>query len=87
MNDRFHTGGDSVTAPARRAFAIIPHDSQPLPLVTKGLCVGMSGNIALRAIDSEDDVTLSVVAGQLLPIRITHIRATGTTASGLVGLS
>lgn len=87
MNDRFRTGGDSVTAPARCAFAITPHDTQPLPLVTKGLCVGTSGEIALRAIDSEADVTLNVVAGQLLPIRITHVRASGTTASGLVGLS
>lgn len=87
MNDRFHTGGDSVTAPARRAFAITPHDTQPLPLVTKGLCVGGAGAVVLRAMDSDADVTLNVVAGQLLPIRITHIRASGTTAGGLVGLS
>ena len=87
MNDRFQTGGDSVTAPARRAFAIVPHDDEPLPFVTKGICIGSAGDIVLRAIDSQSDVTVSAVAGQLVPIRITHIRATGTTAARLVGLS
>lgn len=87
MNDRFRSGGDSVTAPARNAFIITPHNTEALAFVTKALCVGGSGTLTLRAIDSTADVTLNVVAGQILPIRITHIRATGTNATGLVGLS
>lgn len=87
MHDRFHTSGDSVTAPARRAFEIVPHDTQALPFVTKGLMIGMAGDIVLRALDSDSDVTISAVAGQLLPIRVSHVRATGTTADRLVGLS
>lgn len=87
MNDRFHSGGDSVTAPARRAFAVTAHDTDALPYVTKALCVGTGGEVVLRAMDSQDDVVMTVTSGQLLPIRITHVRATGTTAQGLVGLS
>lgn len=87
MHDRFSTGGDSITAPARRAFAITPDDADTLPFVTKGLCIGGTGQVVLRCLDNDSDVTMLVMAGQILPIRVTHVRATGTTATGLVGLS
>ncbi|GEM_PF-1476534 len=87
MNDRFRTTSDSLTAPARRAFAILPHDSEELPLVTKAVIVGLGGEVVLRAQDSDSDVTISAASGQMLPIRVSHVRATGTTAGNLVGLS
>lgn len=87
MIDRFRSDSDSVTGPARVAYAITPHDTQELAMVTKAVCIGASGTLCFRAMHSTADVTLNVVAGQILPVRISHIRATGTTAAGLVGLS
>lgn len=85
--DSFDNALDGVSSPARRAFAIVPHATQPLAQLPKALLVGAAGTIALRAVDSEADVTIAVVAGQLVPIRASHVRAAGTTATQIVGLA
>lgn len=40
----------------------------------------------LRAVDAAADVTLGVAAGQIVPIRASHVRASGTTAAQIVAL-
>jgi hypothetical protein len=87
MSDSFAHRPDSVEAPARNAFAITPHQTQAVSPLPKAVLVGAAGNVVLRAIDSSVDVTIAVVAGQILPIRAQFIRAAGTTATGLVGLA
>lgn len=85
--DRFEPVSDSLIAPARQAFAIVPDDVADLPQVTKAVYVGSGGDIAIRAIGSADDVVLrNVAAGSVLAIRLRAVRVTGTTASNLVGL-
>lgn len=85
--DRFDRALDAVTSPARDAFAVIPHDTAPLPRLPKALLVGAGGTIVLRAVDAAADVTLAVTAGQLVPIRASHVRASGTTATQIVALA
>lgn len=85
--DKFDHLADNTFSPARRAFAVAPHDSNALPALPKALFVGSSGTLALRAVDSASDVTLEVIAGQIIPVRASHVRASGTSASGIVGLA
>lgn len=85
--DRFGTMADTPISPARTAFAIVPHDTAQLTVLPKAILAGSAGTIVLRAIDSASDVTLTVASGQIVPLRASHVRATGTTASGLVGLA
>ena len=85
MTDRFGNYGDSVIAPARQAFAIVPNDDAALSVLPKALLIGEAGVVMLRAVDSDGDVAIATLAGQLLPIRATHVRATGTTAGKIVG--
>lgn len=85
--DRYDRTLDAVSSPARDAFAVIPHDSVRLPRLPKALIAGGAGTIVLRAIDSAADVTLAVLAGQIVPIRASHVRASGTTASQIVALA
>lgn len=87
MIDPFQNFGDSAADPARRAFAVAPNDTAELALLPKALMVGGGGTIVLRAVDSAADVTVTVVAGQIVPIRASYVRATGTTATGIVGLA
>lgn len=87
ISDGFKQFSDSPSAPARQAFAISPHDSEELSPLPKALFVAGAGSLTLCAADSSADVSLSVGAGQILPIRARFIRATGTTASGIVGLA
>lgn len=85
-NDPFSTYADSPDAPAVRAFAIVPSDSAELPSVTRSIYVGTSGDVTLRPLRGTADVTYrNVPDGAYITIRASHVRATGTTASDLVG--
>lgn len=87
MDDRFGTFSDSVSSPANSAVAVTPHDSNALPFLPKALYVGTGGDITLRGKnDAADSVWKNVPSGALLPIRATHIRAAGTTASDILAL-
>jgi len=86
-SDRFSHHSDSPIAPSRHAFAVTPGDALPLSPIPKALFVGGAGTLTLRAIDSTADVTFIVQAGQILPVRAAYVRASGTSASGLVALA
>lgn len=84
----FELSADSVSSPARNCVAIVPNDATDLPVVTKAIYVGTGGNIVVRTIEGAADVTFAnVPTGTVLPIRARAIRATGTTASQIVGLA
>jgi hypothetical protein len=88
MTDPFITSADSITAPARHVFAISPNNTQDLPTFTKAIYVGTGGDVVLRAIGSDADVTfVNVQGGSILDVRCRAIRAGGTTASDIVGLA
>lgn len=86
-NDEFAALADAPVSPARKAYAILPSDAAPLPLLPKAIYVGGGGNLVVRAVDSNDDVLIVTQAGQVLPVRVSHVRAAGTTATGLVALA
>ncbi|MCW1401077.1 hypothetical protein OKA06_01565 [Novosphingobium sp. MW5] len=84
----FELSADSVSSPARNCVAIVPNDANDLAVVTKALYVGTGGNIVVRTVDATADVTFAnVPTGTVLPVRARAIRATGTTASQIVGLA
>lgn len=87
MTDMFANRADAAYAPATRARAVVPNDVAALPFVPKGLYVGEGGSIALRGSgDDADSVWTNVPAGSVLPIRASHVRATGTTAGAILAL-
>ena len=76
--------GAAATAPAGYGVAVTPSNSTVLPM-TRGLYVGMGGDVAVEDINST--VTYSnVQAGTLLPIQVSKVLSTGTTASSIVAL-
>ncbi|WP_120077434.1 spike base protein, RCAP_Rcc01079 family [Aurantiacibacter odishensis] len=86
--DRFENSGSSLIAPSDRCHAITPDDSGELAQVTKAIYVGFGGDLVVRPIRSEQDVTFqNLPSGCILDIRVEAVRATGTTASGLVALA
>lgn len=87
MADKFSGFTDSPTAPASQSSTVTPHDSDALASVSKAIYIGTGGNISVRlAGDSTDRVFTNLPNGSILPIRVTHIRATGTSAADLVAL-
>lgn len=74
--------------PFYEGFAITPHDTNALAAETRGLWIGGVGNVALRfAGDTTDTLISAVPAGTLLPFCVTHVRATLTTATLIIGLT
>lgn len=86
--DPFESTIDSPIAPAQKCFAIAPHDSAELPLVTKSIYIGQGGDLALLSLRGETSVIFrNLPDGMLLDVRARRILATGTTASDIVGLA
>ena len=87
MADEFQTLADSVSGPATRAAAVVPHDADPLPEIPKALYVGTGGSVTLRGIGGGADATFANVAsGSYLLVRAQFVRATGTSAADIVAL-
>ena len=83
---RYTGRADAISAPAQRGFAITPSDAVDLAAETRGLWIGASGDLVL-VLASGDEVTIAgAVGGTLLPLRVTRVKATGTSAAQLVGL-
>jgi hypothetical protein len=66
-----------------RAAAVAPHATNALANTSLGIMVNVAGDIAAKFEQSASDVTLTLLAGVLYPFRLTHIRVTGTTATGI----
>lgn len=81
MADKFSNAQDSVIGPARRCFAITPHDTNQVDPLPKAIRAGGDGVITLRAVDSAADVAHPVRQGERLDVRVLYVRATGTTVS------
>lgn len=47
---------------------------------------GGAGNVVVAPAAGGSDVTFTVVAGQAIPVRVTAVRKTGTTATALVAV-
>ena len=72
--------------PSNSAAAVTPSDAADLPGgAAKALWIGGAGNLSLIAENDTVAVALNAVAaGQLIPLRVKRVRATGTTATNIV---
>jgi hypothetical protein len=67
--------------------AVTPSDATVLQ-TTKAIYVGGAGNVTVKmAGDSANILFTAVPVGTILPIAVTQVRATGTTATAIVALS
>lgn len=72
--------------PANDAFAITPHDTNDLAQTTRGIYIGGAGAVAVIT-QAGTTVTFSgAAAGSVIPVSVSRVLSTGTTATNLVGL-
>lgn len=78
---------ESSTSPAEHGYSVVPSDGTDLEKKTKGVYVGANGDLTVKFMQGSDPVTLvGVRGGSILPIAVSRIYATGTTATDIVAL-
>jgi len=89
MADEFSSYATGLTSPAKKAFAITPHDTNAIDPIPRAIRCGTGGTLVGRAVGSSADVTFTNVAdGETIPVRFSHIRVTGTSGiANIVGLT
>jgi hypothetical protein len=86
MTDTFRKHTRSLTSPPEHGVAVVPSDTGELAHVTRALYVGGAGHVAVRLQDGTELTLANVPAGTLIPIRVTRVLSTGTTAGQILGL-
>ena len=85
--DNFSRQKSQTSDPATNAVLITPSDSTDLVTVTRAVYVGTGGNMKVTMQDSGTVLFTGVPSGTTLPIRVSRIWNTTTTASTIIALS
>ena len=73
------------TVSAHGAVAVTKSDSTVLP-TTRALYIGVTGNVAVTMADDGTVVTFVAVPVGILPVQVTKVMSTNTTASSMIAL-
>ncbi len=76
----------TLTSPATDAVSVNPNDTAPLAAVSRALYVGQTGNVSIEMAGGQIIDFDNVQGGTVLAVRALRVRATGTTAAGIVAL-
>jgi hypothetical protein len=85
MSDQWSTHSTGIDGPANNAAVVTPNNSTDLTYASRALVVGVAGTITVDMVGIGTNIELTVEAG-VLPIRVTRVYATGTTATNIVAL-
>ena len=77
---------DVTIAPPADIFVITPSNTEDLEHATRGIYVGIAGNITLTTVNGKTGMLANVAAGSILPIQAIRVFVTGTSATNLVGV-
>lgn len=84
--DVYHNFQSQLDSPAQGGFAVVPSDTVDLTIATRGIYVGVGGDVTLITIQGETLTFKSLGTGSTLSIRATRILLTGTAATDIIGL-
>ena len=84
--DQFKDLPATLTSPATNAGDVVPNDTVPLSVVTRAVYVGQTGDVSVEMQSGQIVTFQNVQGGSILAIRTLKVRATGTTATGVVAM-
>ncbi len=88
MNDKYARTSNSLIAPAGTSFDITLDDSVAIPTISKAIYIGTGGDLTVRLVHDESDrIFKNIASGAILDLRISHVRATGSSAADIIGLA
>lgn len=84
MEDKFKNKYANIDSPVENMFAVTPSDSVDLAYASRGIYVGVSGDVQLKTINDDVITLVGLAAGVWHPIRARRIYSTSTTATDIV---
>jgi hypothetical protein len=85
-DDSFARHAASLHSPALRLEPITPDDGTDLTRTTRAINVAQTGTVRVVTAGG-DTADIYIAAGIAFPVRATRVMATGTTATGICGMS
>lgn len=85
MADPFSGHAQSLESPATIVLQVAPDDGTDLPMPSRALNASQEGTVRVTTTGGTT-ATLYIAAGTCLPVRVTRVWATGTTATGIAAL-
>lgn len=80
------TLGPNAIHTATGAVAVTPNDSTVLQDGVRALWVGGTGDVAVQTHGGQSVIFSGVVGGCIIPVQVTKVLATGTTATAILAL-
>lgn len=79
---------DSLSDPAQHAAAVVPNDAVDLAQATRGIYIGVAGNLTVTMVGDLDGTSVTFLAAPVgvLPVCVKRVWATGTAATNLLAL-
>ncbi len=85
MPDIFDDRISGLESPAFDGVQVTPSNSTDLPVTSRALFIGSSGDLSVTMAGGTTLLLRNVPVG-ILPIRVSRVRATGTTAADIVAV-
>lgn len=85
MPDIFEDRSSGLESPGYDAISVTPSDSNDLTFTSRALYVGVSGDVRVLTAGGST-VTFTNVAEGLLPMRVSRVLSSGTTAADIVAI-
>lgn len=87
INQFDYATGRGQEAPATHAETVTSSDTDDLQYASRALYVGGAGDVSVITLSGATATFLAVPAGSILPIRVTRVRSTATTATAILSLT
>ena len=82
-----HAGQQELlSSPCDNAATITPNNDVDLAYVSRGIWVGGAGTINVTLAGGQTVLFTGILAGTLLPLRVTRVLASSTSATNLVAI-
>jgi hypothetical protein len=76
-----------INGPVSSGAVISPDDATDLVYETRGIYIGVAGNLTVTLAQDQSKVTFTALSiGVIHPIAASRVWATGTTATGILGV-
>ena len=74
------------TSPATNGQTVVKSDTEFLPEPTRAIYVGGTGDVAVTMHGGDSLIFVGVPAGSILPIKVSQVLSTNTTATNMLAI-